>query len=257
MRRSTTPQELRVPIAPRAILAALAALSAALLALSLASVVYKFEIDPGPHETLMRVANLDSEGGLGAWFESSALLLSGLLMLLIAAVRRRDGAAYVRHWAVLGTVFVYLSIDEAAALHELTINPLNDRFDAGGVLYYTWIVPAALILLVLGATYLRFLRDLAPRTRALMLTAAALYIGGGMGMEAADGLYVDHHDKDTLVYALLTNFEEVLEMAGILVLFGALLRELAAPPATGAAVGPDSAHTRGPSGLPLRTRELA
>lgn len=233
MRRQTAPQELRFPIAPRAVIAALAAASAALIVLSVASVLYRFEIEPGSHETLMRVANLDEEGGLGAWYESSMLLLCGLLLLLIAAVRRRDGATYVRHWAFLGAVFIYMSSDEAAALHELTINPLNDRLDAGGVLYFTWIVPAAVILLALGASYLRFLRDLAPRTRTLMLTAAALYIGGGMGFEAVSGLYADHHDKDTLIYALLTNVEEVLEMAGLLVFFGTLLSQLAAPTAAG------------------------
>ena len=255
MRPPTASRELRVPISPRALIAVLVAAGVALLVLSLASVVYKFEIEPGPHETLMRVANLDQEGGLGAWYESSLLLLCGVLMLLIAAVRRRDGAAYVRHWAFLGAVFVYLSIDEAAALHELTIEPLNDRLDAGGVLYFTWIVPAAVILLVLAATYLRFLRALAPRTRALLLTAAALYIGGGMGFEAVTGLYADQHDRDTLVYALLTNVEEVLEMAGLLVLFGTLLSELAvgAPDAT----GEDAARTPGRRGPALRPRELA
>ena len=75
MRPPTPAQELRFPIAPRAVIAALVAVSVAMIVLSVAAVLYKFEIDPGSHETLMRVANLDSEGGLGAWYESSMLLL--------------------------------------------------------------------------------------------------------------------------------------------------------------------------------------
>jgi hypothetical protein len=244
MRRPATPQELRFPIAPGAVLATLAAVVAGLTVLSVASIIYKFEIEPGPHRELMRIANLDEEGGLQSWYQSSTLLLCGVLMFLIALVRRRDGLAYVRHWAILGAIFACLAIDEAAKLHELTISPLQDRLDAGGVLYYTWIVPAALILLVLGAAYLRFLRDLAPRTRALFLTAAALYIGGGMGFEAANGLYVDRHGTDTLVYALLTNVEEVLEMTGVLVLLSALMSELAVPAAVKTSEVPDSDGAR-------------
>jgi hypothetical protein len=244
MRRPATPQELRFPIAPRAVVAVLAAMVAALTVLSVAAVVYKYEIEPGPHREMMRIANLDEEGGLQAWYQSSTLLLCGVLMFLIALVRRRDGAAYVRHWAILGVVFACLAVDEAAKLHELTISPLQDRLDAGGVLYYTWIVPAALILLVLGASYLGFLRNLAPRTRALFLTAAALYIGGAMGFEAVNGLYVDQHGNDTLVYALLTNLEEVLEMTGVLVLLSALMSELAVPAAVESreVAGSDSAR---------------
>jgi hypothetical protein len=242
MRRPAPPQELRFPIAPRAVLAVLAAMIAALTVLSVAAIVYKFEIDPGSHRELMRIANLDEEGGLQSWYQSSTLLLSGVLMFLIALVRRRDGATYVRHWAILGVVFACLSIDEAAKLHELTIDPLQDRLGAGGILYYTWIVPAALVLLVLGASYLRFLRDLAPRTRALFVTAAALYIGGAMGFEAVNGLYVDQHGNDTLVYGLLTNLEEVLEMTGVLVLLSALMSELAVPAVEGRA-GSDRPRT--------------
>jgi len=228
MRRPVTTHELHFRIAPRAIVATLAAVVCALTVLSVASLVYKFELEPGPHETLMRIANLDAEGGLQSWYQSSTLLLCGALMVLIALARRRDGAAYVRHWAFLGIVFTWLSVDEAATLHELTIDPLNDALDAGGVLYYTWIVPAALALLVLGVSYRGFLRHLPPRTRTLILTAAALYIGGAMGFEAANGLYVDQHGKDTLVYGLLTNAEEVLEMTGVLVLVSALISELTA-----------------------------
>ena len=245
MRSPVTTHEVRFRIAPRAIIATLAAMVVVLTVLSVASLVYKFEIEPGPHETLMRVANLDAEGGLQSWYQSSTLLFCAVLMFLIALARKRDGATYVRHWAFLGAVFVCLSVDEAAKLHELTIEPLQDKLDAGGILYYTWIVPAALVLLALGLSYLGFLRHLRPRTRTLILIAAALYIGGALVFEAVNGLYVDRHGNDTLVWGLLTNVEEVLEMTGILVLLSALMRELVTPAAvkTDGAVHPGAVRS--------------
>ena len=75
---------LRLRISPRAVIVTLAVAIAALTALSAAVAIYKWKISPGAHETMMRIASLDEEGGLQTWYQSSTLLLCAGLMLLIA-----------------------------------------------------------------------------------------------------------------------------------------------------------------------------
>ena len=51
----------------------------------------------------------------------------------------REYPAWLR--AVLAVIFLYLSIDESAQIHEL-INPaLTDSFNLGGVFYFSWVIP--------------------------------------------------------------------------------------------------------------------
>jgi len=68
-----------------------------------------------------------------------------------------------------------------------------------------------------------FLRDLAAivslpaRTRTLFLIAGAVYVSGAVVLEMAGGAYASTHGTD-LAYGALASVEEVLEMAGIVVM---------------------------------------
>ena len=221
------PGMLGLPPAVRKVIFGLAATAALLTVLSLAALVYHFEIDPGPsHRTLKRLFSLDDEVGLQSWYQSSTLLACAVLMGVIAARKSAAGSRFVRHWWLLSAVFVYLSLDEAATIHELTMWRLQDVLDAGGLLYFTWIVPAAVLIAVLAGLLWRFLMGLPRWTLKLFLAAGCLYVSGAMGVEALGGLYFDLNNLTlsgkSPTYELITTFEEVLEMAGVLT-FGTAL----------------------------------
>jgi hypothetical protein len=213
---------LSVPPVVRNTVAVVAALGACLAALSVAVLVYRYEIDPAPHRYLMHLFNLDDEGGFQAWYQSSLLLACAVLLGAIAVRRRRVRARFALHWAALSAIFVALSVDEAVSLHEQGIEPLRDALDAGGLLYFTWVLPAAGVLVFLAAVYSRFLVHLPPRILRIFLVAAALYVVGALGIEALGGLYADQQGRNQLAYGLIANVEEVLEIAGVLA-FGAAL----------------------------------
>jgi hypothetical protein len=59
--------------------------------------------------------------------------------------------------------------------------------------------------------------------RFYFITAAALYIGGALGMEIIGGVYADFDGQQNLAYALFTNLEEVLEMLGVITFIYGLL----------------------------------
>jgi hypothetical protein len=69
---------------------------------------------------------------------------------------------------------------------------------------------------------------LAPPVRRLFLLAAAVYLGGALGVEMAGAAHAFRHGTENLGYSLWTTLEEALEMAGVAVFIYALLRQVEA-----------------------------
>lgn len=209
-------QRIRIAAIRRVLFAALIAVAGAGLAVEL--------LHHGPlpdlDEDLVGLFSLSYEGNLPTWY-SSALLLVCAVTLGFIAPGAPPGEA--RYWSLLAAVFGYLSIDEAVGLHE----QLNDVVHLSGPLYFGWIVPAGLAVLLLGLAYLRFLRDLPPETRRRFVLAGALYVGGALLMEIPLGLWTEAHGDGDLGYALIDFAEESLEMIGASLFLVALLRHAA------------------------------
>lgn len=155
-------------------------------------------------------------------YSAYALLLCSFLIGLIALARRTAGARYVTHWALLGLIFLYLSVDEALVIHEKLISPVRSALDTGGFLRHAWVIPGAAAVLIFALAYLRFVVDLPPGVRNLFVAAGAIYVGGALGMEMVGGYYLSVFG-DTLGQELLANTEEALEMLGVVVFVYALL----------------------------------
>lgn len=172
--------------------------------------------------------HVDAEANVPAWYSSMSLLLCALLLGLIALGERARGGRRAAHWAGLGLVFAFLSVDEASSLHELLVEPLRGALGAGGPLYFAWVVAGAGFVLLLGTIYARFLLELPPPTRNRFLVAAGLFLGGALGMECLSGAHVARHGFETATFAVMTAIEETLEMLGVVVFAHALLLHLAA-----------------------------
>lgn len=167
--------------------------------------------------------NLDTEGSVPTWFQASMLLLAAGLTGLVGVARSRASDRYARHWLMAAGILVFLSMDEALAFHEMLIDPLRDALGASGIFYFAWVIPGAVVVVLFASAYLGFLLSLPTRMQRLLIFAGGFYIAGGLGVEAADGAYASAFGLDNLGYTLLTDFEEVMEMAGLLVLIYALL----------------------------------
>ncbi|WP_419600273.1 hypothetical protein [Thiolapillus sp.] len=124
-------------------------------------------------------------------------------------------------------IFVFLSIDETASLHESLIDPLRNTVHASGVLYYSWVIPYGFALLLFVVLYLRFLLDL-PRTIMLLFIASgAIFVSGALGFEMLGGWYADRYGEVSVAYAMLYTCEETLEMTGISLFIYSLLKYIA------------------------------
>lgn len=170
-----------------------------------------------------RVFNLDQEANLPTWYQTCALLFCSVLLAIIARHEKSKGSRFACHWSALAFIFMFLSIDEAAAIHEMTMVPLRSALNVRGVLYFAWVIPGALLVLVVALAYARFLLHLPRGTRNHFLIAGVLYVGGALGLELPGGWYAEAYGKRSVPYAMLSTLEEILEMVGILVFTYALL----------------------------------
>lgn len=161
-------------------------------------------------ERLVAMFSLSYEQNLPTWYASSLLLVCALVLVAIGRDARARGRPHARAWLVLGAGFAAMSLDEAAELHE----NLHGLVDGGDVLYFDWVIPAGVGVLLLAFAFVPFLRALpAPRRRDVLI-AAALYLGGALVMELPLGWWTARHGAETAGYALIDWVEESLELAG-------------------------------------------
>jgi hypothetical protein len=177
---------------------------------------------------LAKVFSADLELNVPNFFAMLLMIFAGLLLALIAILKRKQQARYVLHWAILSLGFFLMAFDEIVSAHEKMVEPLRSVFGGEnlGVLYFAWVVPGAALVLFLAFFFLKFWLSLPVKPRLWFLVAGALYVGGAIGMELVGGRYFELHGKDNLTYIFLTTIEESFEITGVIVFIWALLEYL-------------------------------
>lgn len=201
-------------------------LSIAVAVLVIASVVGQAIKLEGGHDYVFGFVPqfcLDREGNIPTYFSSVLLLLCACTLGTIAVAQKVGAGWYVRHWTLLAFIFLLMSIDEAAGLHELLIAPVRKAYDLGGAFNFAWVVPGAIFCLYLAVHYWKFLFHLPLRTRILVCIAAGLYVGGAIGLEMLGGWYAESHGSENWPYTIIATLEETCEMSGLVVFMHALL----------------------------------
>jgi hypothetical protein len=221
-------------------------LIACVLFLTLANLVGQYYKDlAADNEFLLKVIgkfDLDFErNSVPTWYQSATLLLSSFLLALIALVRQSEDDKDFRYWGVLSAIFLYLSLDEAVSIHEQLTMPLRTNFELGGIFYLSWVIPAAVFLIIFFFVFLKFLLRLPVRTRNLMIAAGGIFVLGAVGVEMVGGNYLYlTNDLPSKVndyrYVLITTVEELLEMLGITLFIYTLVKHLVEPEAVVATV---------------------
>ncbi len=170
---------------------------------------------------------LDEEANIPTWFQSMLMFLCALLLAATAQVVREKAGRYSGYWLGLSVIFLLMSLDEVASIHEM-LGTLRRTIAAGGIFYQTWVIPASVFLLVLGVFYLKFLLALPRRTAAIFVLAGSIFVGGALGMEMlGSAFYSSKLNEETLGYFLMTTVEEAMEISGLILFIYGLLQHLA------------------------------
>lgn len=208
---------------PKKTVSALGAIAMGLIVANMAGMISKYYF--GSHRVAL--FDLDREGNIPTLYSSVTALLCAGLLAVIATAEKRQKKRDAYYWMGLAAVFLFLGVDDGAAIHENIIRPLRDTLRTSGILYFAWVIPYGIFVIVLGAVYLRFLFSLPAKTRFLILAAGMIYVTGALGGELLGGYWVERHGPDNAPYALITMLEETLEMTGILIFLYALMSHIA------------------------------
>ena len=208
-------------VSPRQVSVALALAVGCLVCAHVFTQYMKFEEHYETQLGFERLFNLDYEGNIPTWYASVTLLLSAFLLAMIGIDQRKQRKPFATHWAVLAGIFMCLSVDEAAGIHEMGID-LFASFHLTGYLTYSWVLLGGPFALFVGLSYLRFLAHLPAVTKRLFLLAGSLYVGGALGVEMISAQWYSVHGQANFTYAMIVAAEETLEMAGIAVFIYAL-----------------------------------
>lgn len=210
---------------PDAVTKVLATLAAALVLAGVLGQLSRFLLDHDHVFGLVPLFHLDEEGNVPAVFSVGLMLAAAALLARIAwlkwALRDRDAP----RWVILAIGFVLMAIDEGWSMHETLVAPMRSLLGSGrlGIFHFAWVIPGIGIVLALVPYYIGFLRRLPGPTRRRFLVAAALFLGGAIGMELLGGYYAEANGRATLVFEVLVAIEEGLEMAGLIVMIRALM----------------------------------
>jgi len=194
--------------------------------LNIPAVLFRFVWPlPGTHY-YVEFFGVSSEGKLPTFYSGLSLLAVAALLGLIWAHERRQHGPLRRYWALLALIFVVLAMDEMLSIHEATTEVIRSRLHIeNGWFYNAWVIPGGVALALVAVTSVRVLVRLPARTRTFVLIAGAVYVSGAVVLEMAGGAYASTHGTD-LAYGALASVEEMLEMAGIVVMLYALMDHL-------------------------------
>lgn len=218
--------ELHSSLSPRRVASLLAVVVTCLTLLSITGRLAVSLLPDFPlRDFTARLFDLDQEMNVPTVYSTLAILICSALMAVIARSELMLGSGHGRSWRLLSLIFLGLALDELLSFHE----EVTGRVDIGMLnrfMRFSWVVVGGCLVLVVVVAFGRFFLRLPPMTRRLFLLAGLLFVGGSIGLEAIGGYYGGPGRQDSLPYVIVAHVEEVLEMAGIVVLIYALLSYL-------------------------------
>jgi len=188
-------------------------------------IIYYIVDDPDKFG-FVRMFDLDMERNVPTLFSSLLFAISALLFWLLGSDKDEEERLKRRYWYGLAGVFLFLSFDESAKIHE-NIGDYTERFiEASGFLYYPWVISYGILVLILAVLYFKFFWRMPRKVMLSFFKAAAIFLTGAVGFELLGAYESSLHGTASMLYSILYTIEESLEMFGLIylisILFGLL-----------------------------------
>lgn len=168
-------------------------------------------------DLLIQAFYMDSEANVPTYFNTIVLFIPAALFGIISAWKFNIKDKFKIQWLGLALIFLFLSLDEAAVLHERLIKPMRsitnfERF--GGIFYFAWVIPGIAAVIIFLLAYLRFFLHLDNKFKLLFFISLTIYLSGVIGGELLSGHFAETIGLKNFTYAMYTSLEESLELFG-------------------------------------------
>ncbi len=211
-----------IEISPGKILVLLLSIIGFLLFANIMGLVSTYVFDHGRVYGLVELMDFDSEENIPTLYASLQLIVVSSLLSIIGAKHKSNGEIYVP-WFVLAVIFLYLAVDETAQIHERLMVPVNTAFELTGLLYFAWVVPYGIGVLVFVIAFSRSLFRLPKKTIRRFILSWAIFVTGAIGFEMLGARHYESYGEGNVVFSLFYTCEELLEMLGIALFIYTLL----------------------------------
>lgn len=172
---------------------------------------------------LVPLFDMDQEQNLPTFFSTFLAVIASSLLLMIGLVRKQMQRRWGL-WIGLSAVFLFVGIDDFVGIHEQLSRPIRSYMPTNDLLYFAWIIPYCLLVMLLAGIYGRFVFEMPVGIRNGLLLAATLFLAGSLGFEVLeDQLLAAGFFSKSAFYGVLTTVEESLELAGLIVFIHTLM----------------------------------
>ncbi|MBW4479378.1 MAG: hypothetical protein KME54_21630 [Tolypothrix brevis GSE-NOS-MK-07-07A] len=193
----------------------------------LIQLIQRFTPDFPLRDGLAELFNLDYELNFPSIYSALTLLFCSIILFAITSIKKKKDDSYTDYWRGLSIIFAFLAFDELTSMHERTIGPLKAALNTSGFLYFAWVIPGGIGVLLFLLIFLRFIINLPKKTRHHFLMAGSIYISGAIGCELVGGYIVDiYRNHTSFPYLFIYTLEEFLEMLGVAVFIYGLLSHI-------------------------------
>ena len=184
--------------------------------------LYRFGADFGLG--VVPLFGFDREANFPTLFNGGLLALAAVLALAIGRAVGAAGGAFRRSWLGLGVILGFLALDELCGIHDALDILIDGWVDLSGPINWPWVVPYALLAVVVGVIYLRFFLSLPRETQIGFAIAAALYVFGAIGMEMIAANHFESVGAEDMTYGIFFTIEENLEILACLLAVDSLMQ---------------------------------
>jgi len=171
----------------------------------------------------MASINVSREANIPSWYSTMLLAMNALLLMKITSIKIQQRDRYRWSWMALTVGFVAMSLDEAAAFHEMLNYPLTQAAVFKDQLQWPWAVVGLPFVIALGAAFYSFLWSLSPLSRRQFVIAGGFFVMGSVVLEVFWSAYKVHASQDLAVSQLIRTVQEGMEMTGTSLFILALL----------------------------------
>lgn len=174
-----------------------------------------------PSRIVARSFDISSEVSVGTWLSSNIALFTGLFAAAVFMhSRKHDSKAIALGWALMALFFLYISVDDAAKLHERLGTAVRVKYEKIAEVSldswfpsWGWQIFIAPFFIAYGCYLLWFLwQAVAPANRGWVFLAFACF-GVAVSLDFVEGMDLVWLQNEDAVH-LLQLTEETLEMLG-------------------------------------------